>query len=546
VLTEQKASLTRRIKTGNKETLFLSGHHLTMESFWHHLENISGLPEIFHLTAIGFYATAFILYYFFARERKRLRTVVVLFTLASAGLLASTAIFFLCKGQETALSKSIGCASLFLGYVALINVTSICIYAALLRPIRLEPPKIVQELLIAFAYLAVAILLLKKYEVNLLGLVATSAVLTAVIGFSLQETLGNIMGGMALQMERTIKPGDWIRIDDVEGRVVEIRWRQTSIETRNWDTIVIPNSLLMKGRVTLLGRRQGFPTQRRQWIHFRVDHNHLPTRVIRTVESALHGESMPFVSANPPPDCTVGDLRDNDCILYAVRYWLTDFERTESTDSMMRTRVFAALHRAKIPFAVPSQSIFVTEHNETFHENRENRQLDGKTKTIQRLELFNSLTPDEQKNLAEGLVDATYLTGETITRQGAESHCLYILIEGEAEIRVSVDNSSQRVAVVHAPDFFGEMGLLTGEPRSASVISLTDSYCYLLDKEVFESILVRRPEIAEQMAFILTKRREELNTVREIAGEDAKRQRMNGEQIDLLNRIRKFFGLGSN
>src|SRR5207237_1194921 len=108
------------------------------------------------------------------------------------------------------------------------------------------------------------------HGVNLSGIVATSAVVTAVIGFSLQDTLGNVMGGMALQMERSIGVGDWVRLGDVEGVVREIRWRQTSIETRNWDTVVIPNSVLttsdVRTRIVFALQRAGIsltiPAQR--------------------------------------------------------------------------------------------------------------------------------------------------------------------------------------------------------------------------------------------------------------------------------------------
>jgi small-conductance mechanosensitive channel len=121
---------------------------------------------------------------------------------------------------------------LFVETVAIINVASVFVFAVLLRSVHLEPPQIAQDLLLALGYLVIAIIILSGSGVDLRGIVATSAVITAVIGFSLQDTLGNIMGGMALQMERTIRVGDWIRIDDLEGRVKEIRWRQTSVETR--------------------------------------------------------------------------------------------------------------------------------------------------------------------------------------------------------------------------------------------------------------------------------------------------------------------------
>ena len=162
----------------------------------------------------------------------------------------------------------------------------------MLGVVRLKPPRILRDLLIAFSYIIIAITLLSKSGVDLTGIVATSAVITAVVGFSLQDTLGNVMGGMALQMERSISVGDWIRVDQQEGRVVEIRWRQTSIETRNWDTVVIPNSVLMKGQVLLLGRRISAPRQHRQWVYFNVDFRFAPTDVVAAVETALCAEPI--------------------------------------------------------------------------------------------------------------------------------------------------------------------------------------------------------------------------------------------------------------
>ena len=131
-----------------------------------------------------------------------------------------------------------------------------------------------------------------------------------------------------------------------------------------------------------------------------------------------------------------------------------------------------------------------------------------------------------------------------MTRQGAEAHWLYIINEGEAEVRVMVaGNLSKKVAALHAGDFFGEMGLMTGEPRMATVIALADTECYRLDKESFQDIMRRRPEIAEDISHILARRRVELEAVREGLNEEAKRKRMSRTQGDLLRRIRDFFTL---
>ncbi|HEX3280589.1 MAG TPA: cyclic nucleotide-binding domain-containing protein, partial [Pyrinomonadaceae bacterium] len=125
-----------------------------------------------------------------------------------------------------------------------------------------------------------------------------------------------------------------------------------------------------------------------------------------------------------------------------------------------------------------------------------------------------------------------------------EAHWLYLMTGGEAEVRVSTDgNLNERVAALHAGDVFGEMGMMTGEPRTATVIAVTDVECYRLDKEAFHTILQQRPEIADDISMLLAKRRVELEAAREGLNEEAKRQRMRYHQNDLRRRIKNFFTL---
>jgi small-conductance mechanosensitive channel/CRP-like cAMP-binding protein len=427
--------------------------------------------------------------------------------------------------------------------VAIINLSSVIIFDVLLGAVKLKTPRILRDLLIAFSYIVVAITQLSRSGVDLTGIVATSAVITAVVGFSLQDTLGNVMGGMALQMERTIRVGDWIRVDQQEGQVVEIRWRQTSIETRNWDTVVIPNSVLMKGQVLLLGRRLGAPRQHRQWVYFNVDFRYAPTTVVEAVEAALRAEPIENVASEPAPHCLVQEFKDS-YIAYAARYWVTDLALTDPTDSVVRARIYFALRRAGIPLSIPAQSLFITEDDEHRRERKHGEELNRRVESLRRVELFHTLTEDERRALADRLIVAPFVRGEAMTRQGAEAHWLYIMNAGEAEVRVAVDgNLNKKVATLHGGDFFGEMGLMTGAPRTATVIAQTNAECYRLDKKGFQDILQRRPEIAEDISHLLAHRRVELEAIREGLNEEAKLKRMSHTQGDLLRRIRDFFTL---
>lgn len=517
--------------------------------YWSKVEFASGMGGALHWFVLCFVAVAFILSGFVPAERPRLRTAVLLFALSFAGLLVAGALLPdpipLDPKDRGNAYRWVWFATRFIESVAIINVASVLLFDVMLSAAHLRLPRIMRDLLIAFTYIIIAIMLVSHNGVDLTGIVATSAVITAVIGFSLQDTLGNIMGGMALQMDHTINVGDWVRLpDNQEGQIKEIRWRQTSIETRNWDTIVIPNSVLMKGQVLLMGRRAGMPRQHRRWVYFNVDFRFAPTDVINAVEGALRDESIPHVAHEPAPHCLMIDFKDSYAT-YAARYWLTDLALTDPTDSIVRQRIYFALRRAGIPLSIPAQSLFITEDDERRRKRKRREEVMHRIEALQRVELFHTLTEGEHRELAARLSVAPFVRGEAITRQGAEAHWLYILTKGEAEVRVAVDGNhrSEKVATLHEGDFFGEMGLMTGAPRTATVIAVTDVECYRLDKDAFNDILHRRPEIAEDISHVLARRRVELEAVRDGLNEEAKRNRMRHAQHDFLHSIRNFFTL---
>lgn len=509
--------------------------------FWLHLLQTSGMTGSFQWLVIGFVLAALALATFRPRERARVRAAGFVFALSIVALLAGSTLLYFVPGDHAAYI-AVRAIAQFLEAVAIINLVGIFLFAVLLSGLRLETPRIMQDLLTGIAYLVVAFIVLSSSGIDLRGLVATSAVMTAVIGFSLQDTLGNVMAGMAVQMDRTIRVGDWIRVGDMEGQVREIRWRQTSIETREWDTIVIPNSMLMKGTVTLLGRRTDEPIQRRRWIYFNIDFRSYPNEVIQAVETALLAEPLDGVARQPQPHCIVTAFGDSYAT-YAARYWLTDLGRPDPVDSIVRTHIFAALRRAGISLSIPAQAIFVTEDDETHRSRKRDEQIQRHITALEELSIFRSLTDVERSQLAGRLKGARFIAGEVITRQGADAHNLYMIASGDAEVHVAVEGRSNHVATLGAGDYFGEMGMMTGAPRFATVVAKTDVKCYRLGKSEFEDILQRRPEIAADIAETLARRRVELESVREEVSEEVRKARVNQAHRDVLARIRGFFGI---
>jgi small-conductance mechanosensitive channel/CRP-like cAMP-binding protein len=429
--------------------------------------------------------------------------------------------------------------------VALINLVGVLFFSAVLPALRLRPSRILRDLSVALASLAYFLYLLSTRHVDIAGIVATSAVITAVIGLSLQDFLTNVMGGLALQLDQSVSVGDWVTFGDTSGVVREVSWRQVAVETLNGDTLCIPNTQLMRNPVLLLGRRSdGGPIRDRRWVHFHVDNHVAPTAVITAVTNALRREPIPNVSAEPLPDVVLLNLRGS-AAEYAVRYWLTDFFVPDPTDSAVRTRVWFALKRAGIPLAVPTQSVLLTAEDDA--RERRAREEDGSRRlaAVEHVPFFSPLTPEEKTRLAEGLLFAPYAAGETIVAQGAPAKHLYVLTKGSAEVQVSVGGSEARaVASLAAPDVFGEMGLLLGEPRRATVIASEYVECWRVTKETFQGILGARPALAGEISRILAHREVELAAVREGLSEEAKRARLEAEQHSFLSKIRGFFGIG--
>jgi len=432
-------------------------------------------------------------------------------------------------------------AAFVLATLAFIGILATLAFGSLLPRVRILVPKIVQDVVVAGSSLIAIFGLASRAGWNLSGLIATSAVLTAVIGLAFQDTLGNIVGGLAIELDDSVSVDDWIKIGDVAGRVTEIRWRYTAIETRNWETVIVPNSLIVKGQVTILGRREGQPVQLRRWIYFNVDYRYSPSEVIDLVHAAVRDIPIENVASTPQPQCVLMDLGDSSG-RYALRYWLTDLSRDDPTDSVMRTRIYYALRRAHMPLSLPAQAVFLTQESAERKREKSREDEQRRRDALRNVGIFAGLSDEECALLAEHLHGAPFAPQEVMTRQGAVAHWLYIIMKGDASVRVAVGGGAEReVARLGPGDFFGEMGLLTGERRSATVVALTSVDCYRLDKSAFEQLVEKRPEVTAHIADLLARRRMELGAVRDDLQEEGERLRIT--QTDLLQKIRKFFGL---
>ncbi len=418
-----------------------------------------------------------------------------------------------------------------------IRVFGLSLFRVFLPTVHLIPPRILEDIILVLAYVAWGMVRMSQAGVNLSGLVTTSAVITGIIAFSMQDTLGNILGGLALQLDNSVSIGNWIKVDDISGQVIEVHWRHTAVRTRNGEIVVIPNSLLMKAKVTIVGGED--VPQWRRWIYFSLSNRIPPQRVIDSIDKALTEAEIPLVSKDPAPQCVLMDYKDG-LSSYAVRYWLTNAQVDDPTDSSVRTHIFAALQRQGFSLASPAVDVKMTTESVERDTRLQDAELAIRQNTLRKMELFSTLSEDEHAHLAKTLTYTPFVKGDIITRQGAVAHWLYVLISGEVDIWYEVTKTERKfLTTLPAGRVFGEMGLMTGEPRRATVIAKTDVECYRIDKDSFEQIIHSRPELAVEFAHILSERNMQLVAVQQGIAENHDQH-----QARILDGIKRFFRLG--
>jgi len=400
------------------------------------------------------------------------------------------------------------------------------------------PPKILKDVIQALVYALVGILVLRAAGVEPGSLLTTSALLTAVIGLSLQDTLGNLFAGLAIQAQQPFQVGDWIQFDDREqiGRVLEINWRATRILMLTQVEVTVPNALAAKTPVINYSRPDSIVRQQvRVVAPFTVSPDSARAFMIAAIRHT------PFLLEHPPPFVATVDY-DERGIIYEVRYFITQFDKREVIESDVRERIWYALSREGHGIPVPARRLELVRHSARDRPDSPSA-ADFRYRLLSRLELFQGLTQEEIRALAEHCRHQFYGHEELIVRQGDASSEMYIVVRGTVRIEADTGTPTpQVISTLGRGDFFGEMSLLTGEVRTANVVATEETEVLVLGRETFAPVIEANPLLADRISLVLSERRQSL---REAHGASSHTQSTpaGGEQDELLKRIRRFFSL---
>jgi small-conductance mechanosensitive channel/CRP-like cAMP-binding protein len=430
---------------------------------------------------------------------------------------------------------------LMLAAIGFARILVMFLFQALLA--RLAVPRILADVLFALLLVGYVLYRMNAVGVNLASIITLSTVISGAIAFSMQATLGNLWGGISLQLDNTCRLGDWIRLEGVSGQIVGIRWRYLAIATNNNETVMIPNSQLINNRVTVLGRRGDERVPLRRLVPFHVGYGTPPSRVIAAIQSAMRHLEIPNVAQQPAPICLCESFDDSG-IKYTVRYWIIDLLRDEPTDSEVRVHLHAALAREGMEIPYPHRMMLY--HTGPSSEERLTKEEAMRAEVLAKLPLFEAFTEGERRALASELVSCPYVTGDVISRLGESADSLYILASGSVAIFGAADAAGMRpkLAELAAADHFGEMGVLTGQARTATVVAQGDVLCYRLDKPGFDAILRARPALVDALSQVIATRQAANDKTLAVLSAEARARQASGRAADLVRKIRQFFDLG--
>ena len=406
---------------------------------------------------------------------------------------------------------------------ALINLFVI----ALINPLRADRipdgfPAILQDAIVIATLILVSTFFFQDQ------LITTSAVGAVVVGFALQDTLGNAFAGLAIQSEKPFRVGHWIRVGEFEGRVAEVTWRATKLRTKTGNFVIVPNNIIAKEAITNFSEPVA-PTR----LELDVGASYLssPAQVQAAIREAL--AQVPRVLETPPPDALLHSF-DDSAMTYRVRFWVANYEFDDEARNEVRTAIFYAFGRHGIEIPYPIEVSYSREWPEPDAATRL-REREG---MIAGVDLFSSLTKDQRAALAASTTTRVYGDGERIVRQGEPGHSMYVVCLGRAAVVLEPDHTE--VAVIERGDYFGEMSLLTGEPRTATVLARGDVMVLEIDSELFRRFGSENPAAVEQIGIAAMTRREQLDQVKAAARGSAVAE----APATFISRMKRFLRLG--
>jgi small-conductance mechanosensitive channel/CRP-like cAMP-binding protein len=371
-------------------------------------------------------------------------------------------------------------------------------------------------------------------EAQLTGLLAGSGVVAIILGFAGQNFLAGIIGGISIQLNRPYKVGDWLQVGERFAEVMEINWRSTRLRTNDGIYLDIPNNEMVSHQIVNLH----YPTEvHAMRIRVGVEYKNRPNRVKDALFRAA--SSADGVLAEPKVKVFLVDFADF-AVIYEIKFYMGNHSRINEINDAIRTNVWYELKRQGITIPFPIRTLHVERRAAPVtHEDYD------EARAILRDEpLFECLSDAQIDSLVKEARLNYFGRGERVIQEGAEGDSMFVLLRGAARVWVSKNGSSIPVATLSAGDCFGEMSLLTGESRTATVEAESDCYVLEIGKPVMADVVRDSPDCLERLSELLARRKlENEGVLKEAASQGQNEKKEREYQASFLKRLQSFFEL---
>jgi small-conductance mechanosensitive channel/CRP-like cAMP-binding protein len=383
-----------------------------------------------------------------------------------------------------------GLLALLIGLVA---VAGLVAFDVVLPRLRIDVPSIVRDLILIVAAVAIGMGFLRLAGLDVFSLVTTSAVLTAVVGLALQTTIANVLSGLGLQLDRTLRHGEWIEVGGTVGRILEIGWRSTRVETNDGDTVFVPNSEFVSREVRSFARPSG---AHRMTVRLGFHYRHPPNEVRRVLLAAVR--DVRGVLGNPAPDCGPTEFGDS-AVAYALRYWIDDFARDTTINEEVLTRVWYAARRAELEIPFPTHTLLTDRGIATARTAAEEYNQDTAARLLATAAPFSELDAERRGHCARTARRLEYGRGEHILRPGDRDTDLYMV--GSGEVAMQADGTPTPITLA-AGELLGSRVLSGHDGCTAR----TDVVLYALDPSALEEAMTAHPALVTGLSDIAARR----------------------------------------
>ena len=400
-------------------------------------------------------------------------------------------------------------------------------------------PSILRFLVITILLAMPCLLFLSKgYQVPLTAALATSGLITAIIGLALQGNLSNVVSGIFLNLEKPFEKNDWITVDGQLGQVKNISWRTTNLISIDNMEIAIPNDKLAQATVINLARNDpnfssgGFVTYDPIVVHPRHNPENIMALLKDALAKAVPADKRSFFGYT---DVWFGGAKDGglefwiayDCldrallfsqrssIMMSINYVLTKAGVTMSLGHIFQTIKPDASLSAIQDYSQDEQTydkLYAPEHN-IYLESQKAEYW------FRRVDLFEALDDNECALLSSAATKRHFRAGEVIIEQGARGSSMFLIVEGVVQVSVENDDSDEAVVGnLTIGEVFGEMSLLTGARRAATVMAKRPTVLFEINKAIFSEILKKNDAVVESLSQILASRQQELAAIKNAIG----------------------------